>query len=209
MKTTLLTLAICLGSIIGVAQNLVPFQDERGKWGFKETIGKVVILAIYDEVSYNCNNGESDFFDNGTMAVCQNYKWGFINNKGKVIIPIIYDRVFEFKEGIACVSKGGDLDTSRSYASYYNSKFGFIDMTGKTVIPFNFENINYGCDYDGGFNNGIAAVSQNNKWGFIDKTGKEIIPLIYDQVYSFSDGKAEVTLNGRIFYIDKNGNEIK
>ncbi len=182
MKTTFLTLAICLGSINSYAQDLIPFEDENGKWGYKDKSGKVVVLAIYDEVSYNCNNGESDFFDDGTMAVCQNYKWGFIKNNGKVIIPLIYDRVFEFKEGVACVGKGGDLDTSGSYARYYNSKYGFIDLNGKTVIPFNFENINYGCDYDGGFNNGIAAVSQNNKWGFIDKTGNEVIPFKYEYV---------------------------
>jgi hypothetical protein len=143
------------------------------------------------------------------MAVSQNYKWGFIDNQGKIIVPLIYDRVYEFKEGLACVAKGGILDTSGSYSRYKKSKYGFIDKDGKTVIPFNFDNTSSGCDYDAGFYGGLAALSKKGKYGFIDKKGKVVIDFKFDEIIygrGFMDGiKSGVLMDGKKYYIDKTG----
>jgi hypothetical protein len=205
-----ITLAIfLLGAVMDLqAQELKPFEAQNGKWGLKDNYGTIKIAPVYEEVSYRCDTGESQFNADGTLAVRQNHKWGIINSKGEVLIPLVYDRIHAFREGLVCVAKGGELDTSGSYEKYKNSKFGFLDRAGKVIIPFQFDDVRYGCDYDGGFYEGLAAVSRDNKWGFIDKTGKVIIPIIYDEVGGFYDGKSPVTLNGREFYINKKGIEI-
>ena len=153
--------------------------NKKGKYGFKNEKGKVVIPAKYDE-AWN--------FSEGLAAVKVNGKWKFIDKNDNMVIPAKYDLAFSFSEGSAPVR--------------VNAKYGFIDKNDYMVIPAKYDDAWW-------FSEGLAAVKVNDKWGFIDKNDNMVIPAKYDDARWFSEGKADVELNGRKFKIDKNGNEVR
>lgn len=51
--------------------------EEKGKWGFVDTSGKVVIEPKYDKAKS---------FSNNLAAVCMNEVWGFIDKNGRIVI---------------------------------------------------------------------------------------------------------------------------
>lgn len=238
MKKQLTAISFIFIVQFSFGQELMPYQ-ENGKFGFKDSVGNVIVLPRYDYYGYG-------FFDNlmvvntgGKVSPTDVFgggKWGFINTKGKEVIPCKYDNVRDFSEGLAVVNIGGEFGTSL----VLGGKYGYIDTTGKEVVPLRYDDandfseglapvvLNGKCGYinkkgkevipfkynvAGKFSEGLAVVSIGNmetgKWGFIGKNGKEIIPLKYDYAESFKNGKAEVMLNGKSFFIDKTGKEIK
>lgn len=137
----------------------------------------------------------------GMIAVMgSNYRWGFVDEKsGAEIVPPIYDKVYNYSEGLACVT--------------LNDKSGFVDKTGKTVIPLIYDNVKYG------FRNGMAPVNKGatrdrimgmhgGYWGFINKEGKEVIPFKFDGVESYANELIAVKSGNLWGYIDRKGREI-
>lgn len=71
---------------------------QKGKWGFVDTDGNVVIKPTYD-------NAKS--FSNGLAAVCIDKKWGFINKNGEMVIsPAFADAGYFNDKGKCMVSPG-------------------------------------------------------------------------------------------------------
>ena len=158
--------------------NFFIIHQEKGKWGFIDKTGNIVIPCIYNKV---------DDFHDGLAKVRKNGKWGFIDRTGNEIIPCVYDNCSDFKEGLAQIEKEGE--------------YGFIDKAGNVVIPCIYDDVD-------DFRDGLARVRKDGKYGFIDKVGNEITPCVYDDYYNFKEGLARVQTKGKWGVIDKVGNEI-
>ena len=119
------TLLICCLQF-SFGQELIPYEENE-KFGFKDSIGNVVIAPKYDRVHdfsqgfAQVNIGGSYFVTEWGYTAFKGGKWGFIDHTGKEITPIKYDDVGEFTGGRARVS--------------LNRKSGYIDTTGKEVVP--------------------------------------------------------------------------
>ncbi|MBS1792275.1 MAG: WG repeat-containing protein [Acidobacteria bacterium] len=196
-------------------KQLERFTDDAGKYGFKDSFGRVVIPPKYDD---------ADTFSDDMAAVKLNGKWGFINLSGELVIPLKFDNKFHFSENLAAVQlngkwgfvdKKGDMKIPCRFSDFgyflrgqavvcLNGKgtgsCGIIDNTGKEMIPLEYDNI-----YE--FWEDLAAVQKNRKWGFIDKNNVLVIPYKYDTGGFFVNGYANVELAGRKIRIDKKGNE--
>jgi len=238
-KTIFTICLLLLGKMAVQAQELVPFQEGTeydtpifGKWGYKDSKGKIVIKPEYTDAKY---------FSEGLAMVATLHDgfnpdgWGFIDIKGKMIVSPKYNWAKSFSEGLAGVKlngKWGYIDKtgkeiiplkyfdahsfSEGYAAFRYlepKKWGFIDKTGKEVVLPKYDNVH-------SFSEGLAAVQINYKWGFIDQSGKEVIPLTFDRIgvgglfftekdNGFQNGKVLVKKGGREFYIDKTGKEIE
>ena len=162
-----------------------------GKFGYVDSIGKVIAQFIYDDVSRFSDglgvatlegkyiiidkNGNQlktfehyvDAFSDNMARTWMNDKGGYINVNLEEVVPPIYDSNNNFSEGLAAVKKDG--------------KWGYIDTSGNVVIPFQFSSAD-------SFNEGLAGVRLNGKCGYIDKTGKEVIPFLYDSTDLFRGG---------------------
>jgi putative cell wall-binding protein len=143
-------------------EGLVAFMDDKGKCGFVNTSGKVVIPAQYQWV------GD---FSEGLAPVYINKAYGYIDKTGKVVIPAQYHTVSNFQGGLATVSRIYDEIS-------YERHSAVIDKQGKIVIPFSKK-----YNYISRFNEyGLAAfMIKRGEYsdayiGFVDKNGKEIIP---------------------------------
>ncbi len=140
----------------------------RGKkWGFINSLGKIKMPFIYDEVdkSRTWANTSSDHF----IAICQNGKWGFIDtssSEGKIIVPPQYKNVGSFFFGMAWVNDGKNIS--------------FIDKTGKIVCT----GIKQCTDFNA---NGLAGVKfeLNSKKGYLINKRGEVV-YYYD---AGEDGK--------------------
>jgi hypothetical protein len=81
MKTTLSTLALCVFSMVGYTQELIPFEDENGKWGYQDEKRDVIIQPEYD-CAYRFHYGEA------LVQIGNNF--GVINPKNEKIEPVEY-----------------------------------------------------------------------------------------------------------------------
>lgn len=141
---------------------LRPIQQD-GKWGYIDTIGKVVIKPQFywaEEFSEGLAAFESD-----------EGLYGYIDETGAVVIEPILERWSPFSEGLAA-------------AAIKNMEWGYIDKTGKWVIKPQFF-------YANRFQDGFAAVDitvekdgvilmSEKKSTIIDRTGTVLIkPVPY------------------------------
>ncbi|PZP50292.1 MAG: hypothetical protein DI598_05880 [Pseudopedobacter saltans] len=139
-------------------------NSECNCYGFKDSIGKLVIEYKYDYA------GD---FSEGLAHVRLNKKSGFIDEKDNVIVPFNYEWADAFSEGLAPVKLG--------------DKWGYVNTSGILVIPTIIEG-----DRVDGFSQGLAAVRLKGKWGFVDTKGQLVIPHIFDRAYPFKEGLAAV-----------------
>ena len=154
----------------------------RGKWGYINTSGVVVIPLKYSDVS-DFNNGIAIIEDFSKKD--SSYLYGFINSKGIPLTPAIYTSLNHEDDGCFTVLKNG--------------LWGFISKTGKEVIPCKYEGIVY--------SKGFLIVTQNGKQGLLDNTGKEIIPIVNKNVFLFDkDGFSWIIVDdNKSYYYHKSG----
>lgn len=179
------------GAVVWGAAVPTPFEA-KGKWGYKDAQGKVVIPARYAAAQ--------EFLPEGIAAVADEKGWAYIDAQGRVLIrPFLFDNGPDyFREGLARFVSGG--------------RFGFFDRHGKVVIPARYA-------FALPFSEGLAAVCNGCKevavgehkamrggqWGYINRQGKLVIPTQYEEAESFENGRARVKLGGQRRHIDPRG----
>lgn len=151
---------------------LKSFED-KGKFGFKDTAGNIIIPARFD-FTY-------EFDTNQIAGVHDSTGWIMINKKGEtVIIPFEYDNGPDYyEEGLARFVENG--------------KMGFFNGKGEKVIPAKF-------DFAMPFLNGRAVACigcqqttldaehwgiDGGSWGAIDRSGKTVLPFDYNMIIPF------------------------
>jgi hypothetical protein len=102
----------------------------RGKFGYINKEGQLVIPAVYD-VAGSFKEGLAP------VASSSDKGFGFINKQGETVVPFRYDWAHKFSDGLALVKKNG--------------LFGYIDKTGAEVLKPQFITAN-------DFENGLAPV---------------------------------------------------
>lgn len=125
-----------------------PTKNERGKWGYLNHIGEVLVDYKYD--------GAYDFI--GDLAIVYKSKgnqdfYGFIDKKGNEVIRLIYEYAENFSDGLALVR--------------LERRFGFIDNIGNVKIPIQFNDAE-------SFKIGRAKVMRNGRHFIIDSKGNEL-----------------------------------
>lgn len=213
MKTTLLTLALCLGSLIGFSQenllmcsidkfdqdhfvDFITFQPKKlilnctDKCGATDSFGKVIIDYKYASIRY-LDLGLYEARDLKNKLI-------IFNENGQIISEID-----------SCVNYGRYFIENRLRFGLLNKKFGYIDNQGKIIIDPIYERAD-------DFSEGYARVQLTDigKCGYIDSLGNVAIPFIYDgstsisNGYKFSEGLVAVKFNNLWGYINYKGNEI-
>lgn len=173
----LLSLLLSLMSLKAAAQDgtLIPFQNGRGKWGYKyEAGGKWIVRPVYDVAGYFCD---------GMAAVGKTEGWrrsetreilgekcygGYLGSDGKVVVPLMYESTYDFSDGMGRVRiwiEDGDMVRRLSSRWLY----GFVDLDGRLVVPCMYP-------YAEDFHNGRALVRwlESGAWheAYIDRSGE-------------------------------------
>lgn len=163
--------------------------DERGKYGYIDATGRVVIKPQFD--------GALPFTE-GLAAVSIDKKWGFIDSSGKVVVPLTYHAVSHFSDGLAAVTvKDGT-----------SLPCGYIDHAGQFVIK---PQSKFVCR---DFNEGFALVGVYNETagedfdGYINKAGELAIGGDYVRADPFSEGLALVISFEKTVFINREGETV-
>lgn len=152
--------------------------EKKGKCGFVNKVGKVVLPLKYDHV-WN--------FSEGLAGVQLDGEAGFINKKGKKKIPFKYDYVWSFQNGLARVEQ--------------DKKIGFIDKSGRVVIPFLY-------DYASPSHHGYITVKKYGKYGLIDQSGKQLLDATYDFLQPIATNSILYRQGKYFGLLHPNGNSI-
>lgn len=194
---------------------VMPFDEglavvsEKGRYGYVDTLGKVVVPLIYDEAA-SFRNGRATV-GKGKAEVC---KQAMINRSGREITPFAWDHLGSVADGVAVAwTREG---TARSYA--------LVDTLGR-VTPLEYA-------LCGDFSNGYAAVGVGEltvekvvqpgmsrlpekltftgKYGYIAPDGTLAIPVQFDEAGKFGDdGLAPVGMQGKYYvkwgFADRDG----
>lgn len=159
-------------------QKIVKVYKQEPKYGLIDTLGRLAVGAVYDEIGS---------FAEGRLAVSQNNLWGFVDGGGQEVVPCQFKEVKNFSEGLAAVR----LD----------NKWGFINKQGKVEIDFNYRRA-------GNFREGLAWVSTEHGYGYIDIAERFVIEPRFSKAYDFFQGKARIVEEGSYGLIDLSGKYV-
>lgn len=141
---------------------LVPYR-QGDRWGYSDTLARVVVPPVYDSVSVLVNFG----------VLYQKGKMGAINSAGKILATPTYDEVSAMKEP----------DFEDGFILRKGSLRGYMTLNGKLVVPVMFEEIIHD-------NEGVLTVRLKNKLGLYNMSGRQLLPAVYDAVnIPFEDEK--------------------
>lgn len=174
---TLLSLIVAASPVI--AQNIAPIENDKGKWGYGDEQGNIVIKYQYDEASA---------FADGRALVVKGGKKGYISPDGNAIIAIKYSDITPIGDKYR-VALGGKKDGSLDGA-----KWGIIDHNGNIILKIEYDEIL-------NFNAGLAKITKSGKSGYVDTNYSVIIPAEFAAV-------SEVSPQGFI-WVNKGGSPDK
>lgn len=155
------------------------YANHKGKEGFLDVYGNIVIKADYDEVSG---------FYKGYSIVRLGKKVGAIDSTGKIVIPLIYD---------AAKPLGNDL-----FAVNKNKKTAVANKNNILLTKFEF-------DYIHDFYEGVAWVMKGTQRWYINEKGQAEWAKKFKKISSFengvaivNDGKNDILINrkGEVLY---------
>ncbi|MHC5595629.1 MAG: WG repeat-containing protein [Nostoc sp.] len=183
----------------------------KGKWGFINQSGKLVIPYKFDKVQK---------FSGGVATVRVGGLWGVINPEGKWIIQPVNKFPIQFFQGITSLNlslrdKSG-WQIIGDPIIYYRDKSGQLvgDFYNPPLLAKEFQEELAIIEiplrawqekrdvYPTVATSEYSAVS---KCGFQDKQGKVVIKPQFDGCQSFSQGLAAVRVDKKWGYIDKTG----
>jgi len=168
-----------LAFLENTGNQIVKLYVRKTRYGLIDTLGKLTISAIYDEV------GE---INEGRLSVMKDGLWGFTDHLGQLAIPCEYEEVRDFSEGLAAVRKAG--------------RWGYINRRGELLIPYQYES----C---GDFSQGLAWVEYDQKRGYIDTTGQLKIAPSFEEARTFFGRTAIVKQEGFFGLIGPDGTFIE
>lgn len=186
--------------------------DGRGKEGFIDARGHIVIAPVFDTVTA---------FHEGRAPVKKDGKWGYIDRTGQMIIPAQFRVAGYFADGLAPVADNEHI-YEKSESGNTIMSCGFIDKTGRYVIEPSSALRGVMCTC---FKEGLAPLCDDRRCGYLNPSGQWAIkPQFLFSRYSadvafFSEGLAAIALRetddhdyenglGDFAYIDKTGKTV-
>lgn len=175
-KRRIISLLAALIFLSVSAQDLNIHVNQKGKVGFADSKGNVIIKCIYDSAFP---------FENGIAIVSKSGKYGIINTSGKVVLPLSY----------SSISPWNDLLLVKS-----GKKMGLVDRSGKAVLKPDYSIISKTNCYGKALIalGGKATANEkktymaNAKYGIIDRNGNILVTPKYRGLYEFSFDCKEV-----------------
>lgn len=145
IRKTILAAAIVLLPLAAAAE-LIPGENNKGKWGYYDQNGTIVVKAQYDMAMP---------FNGQYAKVRKGDKWGLIDQSGQEVIKPQCEELTDFFNGMALVKRNG--------------KYGYMRDDLSCLIPCEFTSL-------GTFNaDGLAWVCKGNKYGIYRIDGSVFI----------------------------------
>lgn len=167
-KKILLIVVALAAPMILIGQELIIKPDNKGKLGYFDAAGNVVIKCQFDE---------AEEFVNGVARVCKNKEYGLIDVTGtyigdKYTVMQPYSDTNYLLVALGGKEKKGNIKSREALNEnifmgscdypFEGAKWGLIDRMGNEVVKPNYDEISNPI-------NGVIYVSKNGKIGYLDK----------------------------------------
>lgn len=181
-----ISLALLLPALAVQAQNLNIHVDKKGKVGFADSNGNVVINCVYDSATP---------FNKGVSIVTRGGKTGLVDTSGKVILPLQYQQISKWNEQLLMINTGKTT--------------GLADYSGNIVLPAEYSLVTKPNVYNRALiaKGGKATANENKtfmanaKYGIIDEKGHVLIDANYKGLYEFSNECSNMKVLGEGKYL--------
>ncbi|MBK6266822.1 WG repeat-containing protein [Marivirga sp. S37H4] len=150
------------------------------KKGIKDSNGKVVLPAIYDELGWSDNLSRPHI---NYLGYKKDKLWGLFDAELNPVSPPQYVALYPLNEDLYIASIKGKYSRTNFY--------GLIDKEGKVKTRFSYRNLLPAGEFI------IAASKQNNtiQFGLLNSDGKKLLPFDYFQIRHLGSNKFELTEN--------------
>ena len=117
------------------AQDLKISLNKKGKVGFVDSQGNVVVKCIYDSATP---------FEKGISIVTKSGKSGIIDASGKVLLPLKYTQIYPWANGLYLVKNGKKMGLAKSNGQIAldvkYSHISKINCYGKALVALGGKN---------------------------------------------------------------------
>lgn len=174
------------------AQNLIPFQNEQGKWGYQDTQGNVRIKASYQTTAY---------FQAGVAVVSRQGKFGVIDVQGKTVLRRKYDLVtiLHAKQRIFKVRK------AYKRKGKVERKYGVLAKGKRTRIPIKYDRIWLASQRQPSLG---FIVQRGQKYALFAESGKAVTGFDYDFIRPVDTVRVLAKKKQLNVYLDKAGKVV-
>ena len=167
MKRVSLFLSFLVINLVLSASSYAVFEKD-GYFGLKDSLGKVLIPAVYDELGWTDQRQE---VLNELIGYREGNLWGLISIKNKRISDAEYSSLSPFDSMLIIASKHRQ-NTNKLF-------YGLIDSKGRVKLSFNYFSIRY---FEGFVEVGKYELSRVT-YGLLTISGNELLKPKYDKIW--------------------------
>ena len=210
MKRFLLSIAaiLCLaGGAFAQIPELKPVKDldeqlmpteKKGKWGFANVSGKMIIKAVFDEAGQFVPVTSADGTTMQVARVKADGRWGYITRENVYLIEPEYDAISDFDSNATVIAESGPFKALIGVRSVISPRLGIPVLTG-SILQLNLSEI-------GEFSaEGLALASRAGKYGMLNTKGAWAVACRYDSIDINPQGGFDVILEGKYGILKADG----
>lgn len=207
-------LLLLVGLHVQAQEQLEPEADKKGRWGYVDKYGRMVIKYKYDDASP---------FSGNVAIIRKGEKYGFIDRKGTLVGKIQYSVIEPYgDDGLYLVSVGGKMVDQKMREKIQKKEekaekkrtVGKVKIGGITLLKYKKASVKKKTNAndvkaeaeDFGGSSRIPWIDA--KWGVCDQNGKIVIPTVYEQLSDVIDGVIYVQKSGKYGILTEEGKEI-
>lgn len=183
--------AMLITCLAANAQDLIPEQNNKGKWGYVDQNGNIVIdykyelAGLFEDGTARVRDGgqfslidKTGKFVSGKYTVMQPYAGtdNYLVSTGGALIDVDEDEVIRTRRCVDVERFGGTM-----VIPVKNAKWGIIDRTGREIIKPTLEEISNPRD---GL---IYIIGNGGKWGLLNDLYGIVIKPTYTFMGSFNN----------------------
>lgn len=217
-----------------LAQDLTPFRNNQGLWGFKDSKGNV-------QVEPKWVNKPEDFCEGRSIISISYGKKGVIDEKGKLLTSRYYSDIKPYKNGMAVASLRIQDTTRDAQGKVIKTEtfihYGLLNKEGKEVLPVEYGNLvgdysngwfvvlrnkqtkdlyidtkgqpfelpdNIGSLSTDALDGKLFIASMKYKYGLVDRNLKIVLPIEYSQIRPAGEGLMIIRKDNKLGLMDMN-----
>ena len=201
---------------------IIPYRDGK-KWGFCDTLGKVVVKPYFD--GFVDSQYDLSYPDKACFLIQKESKSFVVNHKNQIVVPIHhpydsirlkeydidYIEVFKhgkmglysnLKEVIPCNYTSVEVVENKSFRVYIEEKCGIVNAKNRLIVPIKYDEIYALRSSTNTTNSKFAweASSENERVIFYDtkiiKNSEDAVGVVYEKMaVDYSNDEDGLTLS--------------
>lgn len=152
-------------------ENIIP-AEKKGKWGYANANGKMIIKAVFDYAEPFRAVTSSDGVTMELARIKVGSGWGYITREAIYLIEPVYDEITNFDAFSTVVAESGPFKTLIGVRSTTSPRLG-IPVLASNLLQMNLAELGEFTE------EGLAWASKSGKWGLLNSQGNWVIPCEY------------------------------